>query len=69
MGFTGFRLGNGWVGVLFPATSPETIARASSANHPAGATTSIRFRVGVGGAVAQPPGTYTATTTITAIAL
>lgn len=51
------------------ATSPETIARASSANHPAGATTSIRFRVGVGGAVAQPPGTYTATTTITAIAL
>jgi len=51
------------------STSQETIASYANSNHPSGATTSIRFRVGVGGSVAQPLGVYTATTTITAVAL
>jgi len=51
------------------STTPEPIASSAFANHPQGATTTIYFRVGVGGAVVQPPGVYTATTTITAIPL
>ena len=47
----------------------ESIASFPDSNHPAGATTTIRFRVGVGGSVAQPPGIYTATTTLTALPL
>lgn len=50
-------------------TSDVTIASATDANHPTGATTSVRFRVGVGSQVGQAPGTYVATTTVTAIAL
>ncbi len=49
------------------ATSPITIASAASPNHPNGATTTVKFRVGVGGSVAQPEGLYVATTTITAL--
>lgn len=51
------------------STSPKTIASSLTPNQPSGATTTIYFRVGVGGSVAQPPGTYTATTTITALPL
>ncbi|MFZ2252685.1 MAG: hypothetical protein WAW13_00755 [Minisyncoccia bacterium] len=50
-------------------TALEQISRASSANTPNGATTTINFRVGVGSGVAQAPGTYTATTTLTALSL
>lgn len=51
------------------STTAETIASASSANHPDGATTTVRFMVGIGSQVVQPPGTYTATTTLTALPL
>jgi hypothetical protein len=51
------------------STSPVEIARASSGNHPAGATTTIQFRVGIGGLINVPEGVYTATTTITALSL
>lgn len=50
-------------------TSGVAIARSGSANHPIGATTTIDFRVGIGGSVVQPAGTYTATTTLTALPL
>jgi hypothetical protein len=55
-----------WQGL---STTPRQVAASQSANHPLGATTTLNFRVGVGGAVLQPPGTYTATTTITALSL
>lgn len=51
------------------STTDEIIASATNSNHPAGATTTILFRVGVGSAVVQAPGVYTATTTITALPL
>lgn len=51
------------------STTAETILSRSGANHPDGSTTTIRFRVGIGGSVAQPPGIYVATTTITALPL
>jgi len=55
-----------WEGL---STGDITVASSGSPNHPNGATTSIKFRVGIGGSVVQPPGTYTATTTLTALAL
>lgn len=48
---------------------PTTVAATSTSNHPDGTDTIIHFRVGVGDSVMQPPGTYVATTTITAIPL
>jgi len=51
------------------STSPVTIAQDPTSNHPQGATTTVYFRVGVGGSVGQAPGTYTATTTLTALPL
>ncbi len=51
------------------STTLVPVAQGSAANHPNGATTTIYFRVGVGGAVVQPPGFYTATTTLTALPL
>jgi len=51
------------------STTDRTIVNATAANQPAGATTTIRFQVGIGGSVAVPTGTYTATTTITALPL
>ena len=51
------------------STTATPIASASTANHPAGTATSIRFRVGIGGSVNQPEGTYVATTTLTALPL
>lgn len=50
-------------------TLAQTIVSRTSPNHPDGSTTTIRFRVGIGGSVGQPPGTYVATTTITALPL
>lgn len=51
------------------STSNTVIAEATGSNHPDGASTTIRFRVGVGSAVIQPPGLYVATTTVTALPL
>lgn len=50
-------------------TVAQTIAQGTSSNHPLGATTTVRFRVGIGNNVVQPEGIYTATTTLTAFAL
>ena len=50
------------------STTPALIAQSSSANHPSGTDTTVRFQVGVGAAVNQAPGTYVATTTLTLIA-
>lgn len=55
-----------WEGL---STSAETIAQSTGPNQPDGATTSVFYRVGIGGSVVQPPGTYTATTTLTALPL
>jgi hypothetical protein len=51
------------------STTPTTVSQGTSGNHPIGATTTINLRVGVGGAVIQSPGFYTATTTLTALTL
>lgn len=51
------------------STTPESIARSTTANTPNGATTTVYFRVGIGSSVVQPAGTYTATTTLTALPL
>jgi hypothetical protein len=51
------------------STTPVEIVRSTSANHPSGATTTLRFRLGVGSQAAVSAGSYVATTTITAIAL
>ena len=50
-------------------TAEEAIARSAGANTPNGSTTTINFRVGVGGSVVQSEGIYTATTTLTALSL
>lgn len=51
------------------STTEEIISSNTNSNHPNGATTTLRFRVGVGGSVVQAPGLYTATTTLTALPL
>lgn len=51
------------------STTPEVITRRTSANTPDGSTTTIYFKVGIGGNVVQPAGIYTATTTLTAVSL
>jgi hypothetical protein len=51
------------------STTEEIIASQTGSNHPDGATTTIHFRVGVGGSALQAPGIYTATTTVTALPL
>ncbi len=50
-------------------TAVETIVQRSSANTPSGSTTTVNFRVGIGGSVVQTEGTYVATTTLTALSL
>lgn len=50
-------------------TTAEVISQSSSANQPAGADTTIYFKVGIGGSVNQPSGSYVATTTVTLLAL
>lgn len=51
------------------STTSEVIAEGVGANHPDGATTTIHFRVGIGGGAQAVPGVYTATTTVTAVPL
>jgi hypothetical protein len=51
------------------STTPVEILRRTSGNHPGGATTTLRFSVGLGGSVGVPAGQYQATTTITALPL
>ncbi len=51
------------------STVAETIVQRTSANTPDGSTTTVNFRTWIGGGVVQTAGTYTATTTITALAL
>lgn len=55
-----------WEGL---STSPQVIAEGAGANHPEGATTTLQFKVGLGGGVVVPPGMYVATTTLTALPL
>lgn len=50
------------------STTPLTIAE-GGANHPGGATTTLYFRVGIGGTIGVPAGEYVATTTLTALPL
>jgi len=59
--------GRCWDGLS--SLTAEVIASASLPNHPQGATTTIYFKVGIGGAVGQTLGLYTATTTVTALPL
>lgn len=55
-----------WAGLDITETE---IARGAASNHPSGATTTIYFRVGIGGSSGVNAGVYTATTTLTALAL
>lgn len=55
-----------WAGLSTTATE---IARSSGSNHPTGATTTIRFRVGITSGAGVETGVYTATTTVTALPL
>ena len=57
---------NCWTGL---DTTPHTIAQSSSANQPDGATTTVHFRMGIGGNAFVVAGEYVATTTITALPL
>lgn len=58
--------GSCWDGL---STTDEAIASSGNSNHPSGATTTVLFRVGIGGSVNQLGGTYVATTTLTALPL
>lgn len=51
------------------STSAKTVAQSSSANHPSGTATTIKFRAESGSSHIQVNGAYTATTTVTATAL
>lgn len=51
------------------STSAVAIAETASSNQPTGATTTIQFRVGLGGSIVVTPGVYIATTTLTALPL
>lgn len=55
-----------WAGA---STTAQTIAVGAGANHPAGATTTLHFRVGVGSGAGVMAGVYIATTTVTALPL
>jgi len=52
-----------------PSTTPFTIAERSSSNHPSGTDTDLKFRAGIGANAGVLEGAYTATSTITLIAL
>lgn len=51
------------------STSARTIATRTSSNHPSGTQTTIKFRLESGTSHIQEAGTYTATTTLTALPL
>lgn len=55
-----------WTGLT---TSSQLIAGKSTGNHPSGSVTTLKFRAESGSSNFQPAGTYTATTTVTAVAL
>jgi len=55
-----------WQGL---STSAQVIASGAGANQPAGADTTIQFKVGIASGAGVVSGTYVATTTLTAIAL
>lgn len=50
-------------------STSDTLIASGPANQPSGASTTVNFRVGVGGSAGVISGTYIATTTITAIAI
>lgn len=50
-------------------TTASIISQSSGPNQPAGATTTVRFRVGIGAGAGVLAGTYVATTTVTALPL
>lgn len=51
------------------STAPLLIASRTSANHPSGTETELKFRVGIGASSAQREGVYSATTTVTLLSL
>jgi hypothetical protein len=51
------------------STSNQTISQSTSGNHPSGTATTLKFRAQSGSSHIQPPGEYTATTTVTALPL
>ncbi|MFM2339853.1 MAG: hypothetical protein RLZZ360_489 [Candidatus Parcubacteria bacterium] len=51
------------------STTPIEIVRRTTSNHPSGATTTLKFRIGIGSGAAVTAGTYVATSTVTAITL
>jgi hypothetical protein len=51
------------------STSDVVFATGAGTNHPSGATTTLNFRVGIGGGAGVETGVYTATTTVTALPL
>lgn len=55
-----------WKGL---STTAEEIARKTSANQPSGTVTTLKFRAESGSSNVQPAGTYTATATLTVLAL
>lgn len=55
-----------WAGV---STTAAVVAQANNANHPTGATTTLKFQVGISSGANIESGVYTATTTITALPL
>ncbi len=55
-----------WMGM---SMTPIIIAEGVGSNHPDGATTTVNFRVGIGGNGAVLAGIYTATSTVTALPL
>jgi hypothetical protein len=57
---------NCWDGL---STTSEPIITGTAANQPSGTESTLFFRVGVGGDVVQAPGSYVATTTLTAVPL
>lgn len=50
-------------------TTPDTVSTRTTANHPSGTATTIRFRAESGASNVQPAGSYVATTTLTVLAL
>lgn len=50
-------------------TTADTVSTRTSANHPSGTATTVRFRAESGASNVQPAGSYLATTTLTVLAL
>lgn len=52
-----------------PSTTAATVAQAATSNHPAGASTTVNFRVVIDSGAGVDAGVYTGTTTLTALPL